>query len=263
MVNRNNVMKYLMLFTWLCVAFFSCSIEKRRYFDGYYLSIRQAQGPPIRQAQGPPIRQAQGPPIRQAQGPGKGEGAQEQRYAVSDASNNEKSQGVDIVTTEKKIASQNEVVVFDHCLDIIDIDFVRPSLDMLAPPIPARVSERLDSADTKINWRKIVVEHQRQVECDFLYNKLINRGREPLLGSRISNFFLSGISAVVLGALFFGLGVYGNPIFKGLEILGILIGITGIVFIVFAVIGYREIDKTRLRSTPKKFDMSSGDFRSF
>jgi hypothetical protein len=253
---------------------FSCTIEKRRYFDGYYVEnggmgkCENGKTGKRDPSTGSGTAHSTGSGTARSTGSGTGgngeEGKRERGLGQQSAEHApQKPHGVDIVTTEKKSDSQNVVVDFDNCLHVPNIELVIPNLDMMAPQTPARVSERLDSADTKVNWRQIVVEHQRQAECDFLYNKLINKRREPLLGTRISNFFLSGISAVVLGALLFGLGVYGNPFFKGVEILGILIGVTGIVLIVIAIIGFREIDRTKLRSTPKKFDMSSGDFRSF
>jgi hypothetical protein len=87
-------MKNALLLLLFIVGLASCTIEKRRYFKGYHVALRQAQGPPIRQAQGPPIRQAQGPPIRQAQGPGKRErGEVEKRESAQERQSEAKRSG--------------------------------------------------------------------------------------------------------------------------------------------------------------------------
>jgi hypothetical protein len=179
--------------------------------------------------------------LRQAQGPGKWgngeerkwESGQEQQYVESET---QKVQRDDIIIAEKKSDSENLIVAFDNCLIAPEVELVMPALDIIAPPAPARVSERLDSLNAGVNCRQIILEQQREAEYNFLFEKHTNSKRDPLAKFDIAKSFLTGISAILLGVVLILLSAYEGSVLIGLLPFGVVIAIIGLVIVIVAAI---------------------------
>lgn len=208
---------------------FSCTIEKRRYFDGYHVAHSTGSG--TTHSTGSGTAHSTGSGTREEGKGGRG----------------------DVVIVEKKSDSQNLIVAFDNCLIAPEMELVMMSLDMIAPPTPARVSERLDSVNTSVNWQQIMQEQRREAEYNFLFAKLTNAKRNPLAKLDIAKYFLTGISALLLGGLLIGLSGNNGSFFKGLLPFGIVLAIIGLVMIIVSAIrvGRAEVGDPRINTQKK------------
>jgi hypothetical protein len=239
------------LFIFFCLSFFlfACTIEKRLYFDGYHVENGR-------------MGKWENGEMARSTGLGTGEEGKRGSGDIVRAHGPQKGQGGSIVIAEKKSDSQNLIVAFDNCLIAPEVELVMPNLDMIAPPTPARVSERLDSLNTSVNWQQIIQEQRREAEYNFLFAKVTNAKRNPLAKFDIVKFFLTGISALLLGGLLIGLSGNSESFFKGFLPIGIVIAIIGLVMIIISAIrvGRAEVGDPRVNTHKKSIGLFNRRF---
>ena len=231
---------------------FSCTIEKRRYYDGYHIARATSLGTAHSTGSGTREEGKRDPSTGSGTTHSTGLGTGEE---------GKRGRG-DIGIAEKKGDSQNLIVFFDDCLRNPEVELVMPNLDMIAPPTPARVSERLDSLNTSVNWQQIIQEQRREAEYNFLFAKLTNAKRNPLAKFDIAKYFLTGISALLLGGLLIGLSGNNGSFFKGLLPFGIVIAIIGLVMIIISAIrvGRAEVGDPRFNTHKKSVGLFNRRF---
>jgi hypothetical protein len=241
-------MKNIVLFFLMTLLLFSCTIEKRRYFKGYHVALRQAQGPPIRQAQGPGKRESGEEE--------KSESAQErqseaQQSAASNASNNEKPQrGEIIIAREIEIEKDRSHVN----------EAPKPQRgEMLMGGDNARTGDiELSTDDVVMVDENVITDNHTNTENGLADEKLV----QPKLDNNVKSskggdvvdvgrviFGMLSIVSFALALLFFGSAIFAidSLVMTVLLLIGGGFALAGLVFLViFALIKRNQSAKGQI-----------------